>query len=273
VISPPSADQGVVRRRCSGADVYFLANTGPETLEFSVAGPCAEWNPHTGQIGDDHTRLAVTLHPHAATVIVVSAGPAASEPPAPPAPVRWQSLDGPWQVTFPASAPQPVSLPHVWEEQPDRRLFSGAATYTSTFELDEAGPVRLDFGDSRPSLAEEELAERGGRSFRASVRGPVGETAEVRVNGVLCGTAWAPPYRVDLTAAVRAGRNDIEITVRNTAANALAADESILRLAADSEARYGLRFRMQDLDRALATVRSGLLSVPRLSLPGLGMST
>jgi len=54
--------------------------------------------------------------------------------------------------------------------------------------------------------------------------------------------------------------------VYNTAANALTADEHIKRLAAESEARYGRRFRMQDLDQAMATVRSGLLQVPTLVL-------
>jgi hypothetical protein len=96
------------------------------------------------------------------------------------------------------------------------------------------------------------------------VRGPVGEVARVRVNQVDCGLAWAPPYRVDIGGALRSGTNQIEITVYNTAANALAADEHISRLAAESEARYGRRFRMQDLDKAMATVRSGLLQVPTL---------
>ena len=45
---------------------------------------------------------------------------------------------------------------------------------------------------------------------------------------------------------------------------ALAADQHIIELAAQSEARYGRRFRMQDLDRAMASVRSGLLSVPTI---------
>ena len=52
----------------------------------------------------------------------------------------------------------------------------------------------------------------------------------------------------------------------NTAANALAADEHITQLAAQSEARYGRRFRMQDLDKAMVTVRSGMLQVPTLVL-------
>jgi hypothetical protein len=90
--------------------------------------------------------------------------------------------------------------------------------------------------------------------------------AQVRVNGIDCGLAWAPPYRVEIADALRSGANKIEIIVYNTAANALAADEHITRLAAQSEARYGRRFRMQDLDKAMATVRSGLLQVPTIVL-------
>jgi hypothetical protein len=92
----------------------------------------------------------------------------------------------------------------------------------------------------------------------------VGEVAQVKVNGVDCGLAWAPPYRVEISDALRNGANEIEIIVYNTAANALAADEHILPLVAESEARYGRRFRMQDLDRATESVRSGLLRVPML---------
>jgi hypothetical protein len=276
LIAPRTPDIGFVHRRCRDADVYLLANTGPRTRAFRITGRgsvagCAEWDPASGQVrradlaGDGHL---ITLHPHQATVIVMSdrevAGP---DGPAPVEPSRWLRLDGPWQVAFAAEPPQPVRLPHVWEEQPGRRHFSGAAVYTSTFDLDglaDQDRVLLDFGDVR--AAEAAPPGQAGRSFRASVRAPVGELAEVRLNGVACGIAWAPPYRVDLSAAACDGRNDIEITVRNTAANALAGDEEIGRLAAESEARYGRRFRMQDLDRAMSTVRSGLLRVPMIGI-------
>ena len=92
------------------------------------------------------------------------------------------------------------------------------------------------------------------------------------MNAVDCGLAWAPPYRVEITDALRPGTNQIEIVVYNTAANALAADEPIRRLAAESEARYGRRFRLQDLDQAMATVRSGLLAVPTLVLSGVALT-
>ena len=129
-------------RRCRDADVYVLANTGPERRAFRIAARgnravCTEWDPASGRahaFSDGY----LTLHPHQATVIVLTdremAGPA---DPAPAAPSEWQPLDGPWQVAFADEPPQPVRLPHVWEEQPDRRHFSGAATYTATFELDD----------------------------------------------------------------------------------------------------------------------------------------
>jgi hypothetical protein len=41
---------------------------------------------------------------------------------------------------------------------------------------------------------------------------------------------------------------------------------ALKRLAAEREARYGRRFRMQDLDQAMVTVQSGLLQVPSLVL-------
>ena len=50
-----------------------------------------------------------------------------------------------------------------------------------------------------------------GPSYRVAVRGPVGEVAQVRVNGIDCGLAWAPPYRVEIGNALRSGANQIEI--------------------------------------------------------------
>jgi hypothetical protein len=164
---------------------------------------------------------------------------------------------------------QPVDLPHIWEDELGRRHYSGAATYTTSIDLDAVdGRVSIDFGD--PEVRNGGATERGlvGPSYRVAVRGPVGEVAQVRVNDIDCGLAWAPPYRVEITAALRSGINKIEIIVYNTAANALAADEHITRLAAESEARYGRRFRMQDLDRAMESVRSGLLRIPTRVLSG-----
>jgi hypothetical protein len=95
---------------------------------------------------------------------------------------------------------------------------------------------------------------------------PVREVAVVSVNGTECGTLWAPPYVLDLSEHLQPGTNELAVTVYNTAANALAADTAMHRLADESSARYGRRFRMQDLDLALEAVASGLLAVPHLTV-------
>jgi hypothetical protein len=78
--------------------------------------------------------------------------------------------------------------------------------------------------------------------------------------------------QVLLAYARRTGQNvkRAAVIVRNIAANALPTDQPIIELVAQSEARYGRRFRMQDLDRAMASVRSGLLSAPAILLSTSG---
>jgi hypothetical protein len=55
--------------------------------------------------------------------------------------------------------------------------------------------------------------------------GGVGELARVRVNGEDFGVWWSPPHRRDITSALRAGDNRVEITVTNYWANRLIGDE------------------------------------------------
>ncbi len=80
----------------------------------------------------------------------------------------------------------------------DVKFYSGHATYTTTFKLGRKpkGNILLDLGN-------------------------VADIATVYVNGHECGTAWTAPYAVDITKAVKRGRNTLKITVVNTWANAL----------------------------------------------------
>ena len=281
-ISPPTPDIGIVHRRTEDSDVYFVANTGPTTCTFALtARPSArgfeQWDALSGRVlhaGATTEEMELTLHPYQATVLVFGDGPDASIRAEPVEALSstgsgrsWSQLplSGPWQVAYGNDPAQPVDLPHIWEHEPGRQHYSGAATYTTSIDLDAVdGEVWLDFGDCE--VRDIGATEHGmvGPSYRVAVLGPVGEVAQVNVNGVDCGLSWAPPYRVEIADALRGGANKIAITVYNTAANALAADNHITRLAAESEARYGRRFRMQDLDRALESVRSGLLRVPMI---------
>jgi hypothetical protein len=273
-ISPATPDIGFVHRRCRDAEIYLVANTGPTTRTFGIvpptsAGSYEQWDAMAGRVlrAGAAEGIELTLHPYQATVIVLTE-PDLSESSSATALLdsdKSVALSGPWQVAYGNEPAQPADLPHIWEDDPGRQHYSGAATYTTSIDLGAVdGRVSLDFGDCE--VHDGASMEHGlvGPSYRVAVRGPVGEVAHVRVNGIDCGLAWAPPYRVEISHALRSGVNEIEIIVYNTAANALAADKHIRRLAAESEARYGRRFQMQDLDRAMESVRSGLLRVPTI---------
>jgi hypothetical protein len=274
-ISPPTPDIGFVHRRLEDTEIYVVINTGPLTRTFSVAPrtsarTCEQWDALSGRVLRVEAMSEVTeltLHPYEATVIILSESDLSESEHQ-----IWCSdsdksvpVSGPWHVAYGNEPAQPVDLPHIWEDEPGREHYSGAAAYTTSIDLDAVdGRVAIDFGDCE--VLDGGAVERGlvGPSYRVAVGGPVGEVAQVRVNGIDCGLVWAPPYRVEITSALRSGANEIEIIVYNTAANALAADEHIRLLAAESEARYGRRFQMQDLDRATESVRSGLLRVPTI---------
>lgn len=85
-----------------------------------------------------------------------------------------------------------------WSKSHDNaiRYYSGHATYTTTFKARKNERIIIDLGDVR-------------------------DIATVTVNGTDCGTLWAPPFRTDITKALRKGRNELKITVVNTWANAL----------------------------------------------------
>ena len=57
--------------------------------------------------------------------------------------------------------------------------------------------------------------------------GNVRELAEVKVNGKSCGVVWCPPFRVDVTDAVKFGENKLQVEVVNFWPNRLIGDASL----------------------------------------------
>ena len=51
--------------------------------------------------------------------------------------------------------------------------------------------------------------------------------ADVKLNGKDLGILWKPPYRVDVTEALRAGDNALEIAVTNLWINRMIGDEEL----------------------------------------------
>ncbi len=115
-------------------------------------------------------------------------------------------IAGPFAVAFDSKwgAPAaPVRFDRLvsWTERPEPGVkhYSGAATYSTTFELPAAPAAETE----RVYLEIEQVAE----------------VAQVRVNGRSAGILWRPPYRLDVTGYLRAGANTLDITVANTWVN------------------------------------------------------
>lgn len=115
-------------------------------------------------------------------------------------------LGGAWSVRFIEGGPE---LPADYEsdalaswtlrDDPKLKAFSGTARYALPFDLPEvpAGGVMLDLG-------------------------VVAETCRVTVNGRALGSSFFPPHRFDVSGALKAGENQLEVEVTNLAANRIA---------------------------------------------------
>jgi hypothetical protein len=122
-------------------------------------------------------------------------------------------VSGPWQVSFPPNfgAPPQVTLPELTSlhqhSDPGVKYFSGTATYNKQISITHGAPS----GDRRLYLD----------------LGWVHVMAQVRVNGKDLGVLWKPPFRVDITSAVRHGDNNLVVLVTNQWVNRLIGDEQL----------------------------------------------
>jgi hypothetical protein len=89
-------------------------------------------------------------------------------------------------------------------EHPGVRYFSGTARYEREIEIPEAWL-------------------QGGKRLYLDL-GRLWAVGEVRLNGRPLGIAWKPPYRIEVSAAARPGRNRLEIEIANTWSNRLVGD-------------------------------------------------
>jgi hypothetical protein len=124
-----------------------------------------------------------------------------------------QQIAGPWQLRFPPGlgAPARVVLDKLgsWSEHADRgvKYFSGTAVYVKRF----TAPAEMIAAD---------------RGLYLDL-GRVAVIAEVKLNGRNLGVLWKPPYRMEITGAVRPGENDLEVKVTNLWINRMIGDEQL----------------------------------------------
>jgi hypothetical protein len=208
-------------RSGSRVDVYFVSNQLDEERTFdaklrAVGREPELWDPLSGEIttptgwkvDGNGMRVPLRLAPHGSVFVVFRkrSDPASASAGNDSEVVTLrQSISGPWMAIIGGGAtPQPTELGN-WAAADDdgRRYFSGIASYETIFEW---------HGSTEP----------GDRAWLDL--GSVADVAEVTVNGKSCGSAWAPPYRVEVTGALRDGRNELRVAVANTWHNRLVGD-------------------------------------------------
>ena len=123
------------------------------------------------------------------------------------------TVNGPWNVRFPLGwgTPAEIHLDQLiaWNKHPDAgvRYFSGTAEYRTEFDIpnDLLTPERRTYLDL----------------------GEVAVMAHVVLNGHDVGILWKPPFDLDVTPALIAGRNQLIIRVTNLWINRMIGDEQL----------------------------------------------
>ena len=221
----PESDTNVlfVHRTTHDGDLYFVDNRNDrnENLDatFRVAGKEAElWHADTGvmelasyRVADGRTTVPLHLEPWGTVFVVFRKAAKSSSrslPQAVDSPVA--TIEGPWTVSFEPErgAPGKATFEKLssWSDNSDEgiKYFSGAGTYSKTVEvspdwLKKGNHLSIDLGE-------------------------VKNLAEVSVNGKSLGIVWKKPYRVDITSAVTAGKNTLDIKVTNPWVNRIIGD-------------------------------------------------
>jgi hypothetical protein len=225
---PKATDEIVwAHRQTPDADAYFVANQKARTEDvvtsYRINGKAPElWHPDTGaiepaayRVQDNRTFVTLHLAPEESVFVVFRDGSQAPFRVLPEQDAReLTSLSGAWKVTFPAGlgASSRIELPSLlsWTDssQAGIKYFSGTATYSQDFNvepqwLSSGAATRLDLGRVR-------------------------EIAEVTVNGKpVGGILWKPPFAADISSALKAGANHIEIRVTNLWPNRLIGDQQL----------------------------------------------
>jgi hypothetical protein len=191
-----------------GGVTYNAIGQDPDTITFPTA-PGREPVVEVRENGEGG--LAVESMKDGAYELRTAAGKLLKAAvPAVPAPLE---IAGPWDLRFPPDwgAPGQVTLDGLvsWSEHADPgvRHFSGTATYYRTFSV----PAEMLGKDRRVYLD----------------LGDVQVMAAVGLNGKDLGVLWKPPYRVDVTEALKPGDNAIEIRVTNLWVNRMIGDEDL----------------------------------------------
>ena len=222
-----TADFRYVHRTLRDGEFYWVSNPSDDyaTLELSFRAKgrhLSIWDPETGEVSpcdftvsDGRTQVTWQAQPNDAKFFVFSDNEMAggtsrySERFCHSERSEESLLTGPWHIRFqegrgaPSMAVFDTLHSFTESEDPGIRYFSGTATYTKEFTLDNpAERTLLRLGD-------------------------VKNIAEVVVNGQHVRTLWKVPYEVEISGYLKEGANSLEIRVTNLWPNRLIGDASL----------------------------------------------
>jgi hypothetical protein len=221
----PQSDTEVlfVHRKAGDTDLYYVDSRQDRDEQFDatfrVQGRAPElWHADTGKIEpvsyrveNGRTVVPLNLEPWGTVFVVFRKAATATSlnlPKTTEQPLA--NVEGPWKVSFQSDrgAPPSITLDRLssWSENNDAgvKFFSGTGTYTKSVESPQdwfapGAQLWLDLGD-------------------------VANLTEVSVNGKALGVVWKKPYRVDVSGALHAGTNTLEIKVTDLWRNRIIGD-------------------------------------------------
>jgi hypothetical protein len=215
------------RTLVSGEEIYFVSSRtdSVQTVNatFRVTDKMPElWNPITGEIRplpqythegnctriplrfDNYESYFVVFREHSPQIKTIEQNFPKLEAIA--------ELNKPWSVSFDSKwgGPGTVSFDTLadWTKNKDSgiKYYSGTAFYRTSFDLSHEQlpptPLYIDLGE-------------------------VKNMARISLNGKTLGTLWCAPWRVDITPAVREGKNELVVEVVNLWVNRLLGDEQL----------------------------------------------
>lgn len=264
-----------VHRELPNAEIYFVSNVQDRAIDmpvqFRVSGMTPRlWDPYNGEVKplfeyheqDGRTVARVRLAPYESTILVftpqerphiassdfaqvlavdsqgfvalaarngthrvVPEGAGAHSAQS----ITVDSLPAPYEIAgdwrmmlegpgFPRME-KTVSRLTSWTDDPAAKYFSGTGVYTIAFDLPSAYTA--------PDLVLQLSA------------GDVGNVADVKINSHKAGVIWVRGQTLDVTSAVREGRNEMTVSVTNTLINRVAGWTSTPPLPANLQELYG----------------------------------
>jgi hypothetical protein len=210
-----------MHRQTMEEDIYFIANQEDTKknahLSFRVANKNGEiWDPVSGSVSrltgqefkNGKANANVELQPGQSLFIIFrKKGLTAGAINKTTTREEIVSVPGKWNLSFYKEYGTDTSFVEdnleSWTENddPDIKYYSGKVIYKNKFNMADA--IRTNV------FLELET---------------VNNIATVKINGIPCGTLWTPPYRLDISKAIKKGENSIEIEVANTWHNRLIGD-------------------------------------------------